>query len=133
MNGCDTGRIKGAAGTDAILAAPLLTSTEKWVRVADAHAFPADGGAAVKVGDKQIAVFHFAETDTWYACQNLCPHKQQLVLARGIIGDKSGVPVVACPMHKRAFALESGKCLDEDLQISVYAVKVENEGVWLSV
>ena len=44
----------------------------------------------------------------WYACQNLCPHKQEMVLARGIIGDQQGVPKVACPLHKKTFSLESG-------------------------
>jgi nitrite reductase (NADH) small subunit len=109
-----------------------LVTTNTWVRVADTHDIPEDGGAAVKFGDEQVAVFHFAESDSWYACQNLCPHKQQLVLARGLIGDKAGTPVVACPMHKRAFSLDSGKCLDDDSCVTVYPVKAEDGGVWLA-
>lgn len=129
---CDTRGIKGATGKEAIFVDPPLATTDKWVRVADVRDIPDDGGAAVKLGNEQIAIFHFSETNTWHACQNLCPHKQQMVLARGLIGDKAATPVVACPMHKRAFALDTGKCLDDDLSVSVYAVKVEDGGVWLS-
>jgi nitrite reductase (NADH) small subunit len=110
----------------------MAMTTTVWTRVADASDFPEDGGAAVKFGEEQVAVFHFAETDTWYACQNLCPHKQQMVLARGIVGDKGGVPVVACPMHKRSFSLESGKCVDDDLCVKIYQVKVEGGEVYLA-
>lgn len=108
-------------------------ATTEWTRVADVADFPADGGAAVKFGDAQVAIFHFAATDKWYACDNVCPHKMQPVLARGIVGDKGGVPVVACPMHKRPFSLESGKCLDDDLAVKIYSVQVKDGGVYLAV
>lgn len=126
----ETRGIQGATGKEGILVAPTAM-TQKWVKVAEITDVPADGGAAVKLGNQQIALFHFSEKDEWFACQNLCPHKQQLVLARGIVGDKSGAPVVACPMHKRSFDLASGKCLDDDSCVSVYSVKAEAGGVWL--
>lgn len=108
-----------------------LATEKKWVKVAEISDVPSDGGTAVKFGGKQIALFHFSEKDEWFACQNLCPHKQQLVLARGIVGDKSGAPVVACPMHKRSFDLASGKCLDDDSRVNIYTVKTESGAVWL--
>ena len=78
--------------------------------------FPLDGGRAIKYGEAQIAVFNFAAAGEWYACQNMCPHKREIVLSRGIIGDQQGVPKVACPLHKKTFSLESGACLSgEDL------------------
>ncbi len=51
------------------------------VHVGSVHDFPKDGGAAVKVGKTQIAVFNFASRGTWYATQNMCPHKRAFVLA----------------------------------------------------
>ena len=37
------------------------------------------GRPAVKYGRSQIAVFRFASRDRWYACENLCPHKREMV------------------------------------------------------
>ena len=73
--------------------------------------FPTDGGATIKYGKVQIAVFNFASRGEWYACQNMCPHKKAFVLSRGIIGDTNGTPKVACPLHKKTFSLDTGECL----------------------
>src|ERR1019366_1182889 len=89
-------------------------SAPKWTRVAAVGDVPRDGGIAIRHGASQVALFHFAsrgQGGEWYATQNLCPHKQEMVLARGILGDQAGAPKVACPMHKKTFDLESGACL----------------------
>jgi NAD(P)H-dependent nitrite reductase small subunit len=100
------------------------------VRVASVRDVPLDGGIAVRHGGAQIAVFHVAATDAWYATQNLCPHKREMVLARGIVGDQAGVPKVACPLHKKTFDLESGRCLSgEELEIATFLVRVEGDDV----
>lgn len=44
----------------------------------------------------QLAVYNFASRGEWYATQNMCPHKRTIALSRGLIGDKSGRPSVAC-------------------------------------
>ena len=59
--------------------------------------FPHDGGATIKYGKTQIAVFNFASRGEWYATQNMCPHRREFVLSRGMIGDQNGKPKVACP------------------------------------
>lgn len=102
----------------------------RWVKVGQVADFPRDGGAAIKYGHCQVAVFNFASRDQWYACQNLCPHKREMVLARGIIGDQNGTPKVACPLHKNTFSLETGACLTSDKYgITVFPVKVEGDEV----
>jgi NAD(P)H-dependent nitrite reductase small subunit len=82
----------------------------------------------------QIAVFNFASRGEWYACQNMCPHKNAFVLSRGIVGTAGDVPKVACPLHKKPFSLESGECLSgEDFSVKVFPVKVENGEVYLKL
>lgn len=104
----------------------------QWVKVGVVDDFPLDGGAAIKYGDVQIAVFRLARLGQWYATQNMCPHKQAFVLSRGILGDQAGAPKVACPLHKKTFALESGACLSgDDLSLKVFPVKVEGDDVLL--
>lgn len=105
-----------------------------WFRAAAATAFPENGGACVKYKDLQIAVFNFSRRNEWYACQNLCPHKMQMVLSRGIIGSIEGEPKVACPFHKKTFSLKTGECLNaEECQIQTYPVKVEDGFVYVGI
>jgi nitrite reductase (NADH) small subunit len=80
----------------------------------------------------QIAVFNFTRRNEWYACQNLCPHKMQMILSRGMIGSHEGEPKVACPFHKKTFSLKSGQCLNADVDsISVFPVRVEDGFVYI--
>ncbi len=110
------------------------TRSSHWVPVGRVSDFPVEGGRAVKYGRTQIAVFRFSSRDKWYACENRCPHKQEMVLARGILGDQQGAPKVACPLHKKTFSLESGQCLSgEDYKVRVFPVKVESDDVFLSL
>lgn len=103
-----------------------------WFKVASIDAFPDNGGACIKYKDKQVAVFNFKRTGSWYACQNLCPHKLEMVLSRGMIGDTGGIPKVACPMHKKTFSLETGENLNGDLEsIATYPVKIADNIVFV--
>ncbi|MEH6656375.1 nitrite reductase small subunit NirD [Leeuwenhoekiella marinoflava] len=103
-----------------------------WFKVGKTTDFPANGGACIKHQNKQIAVYNFSLTSSWYACQNLCPHKMEMVLSRGMIGDREGIPKVACPLHKKTFSLEDGSNLNgEDYKIAVYPVKIEDEMVYI--
>jgi nitrite reductase (NADH) small subunit len=109
-----------------------LQDVTVWFKAASIKYFPKDGGACVKYKDKQIAVFNFERKNTWYACQNVCPHKMEMVLSRGMIGDDKGIPKVACPLHKKTFSLENGANINGDLEaIATYPVKIENNIVYI--
>ena len=108
------------------------SNVSEWFKVGKTTDFPEDSGACVKHNTKQIAVYNFTRTGKWYATQNLCPHKMEMVLSLGMIGDKAGIPKVACPMHKKNFSLEDGSNLGgEDLKIATYPVKIENGNVYI--
>jgi nitrite reductase (NADH) large subunit len=112
----------------------LPTVQRRWVPLVDAHAVPRDGGIAVKYGKVQLAVFNFASRGEWYATQNMCPHRQDMVLSRGIIGDHQGQPKVACPLHKKTFALDTGACLSGDeYAIGTFAVQVSGGIVYVEL
>lgn len=108
------------------------TSVTTWFKACRVKDIPKNGGACVKYQDKQIALFNFARKGKWYACQNLCPHKMEMVLSRGMIGDQEGIAKVACPMHKKTFSLETGENLNGDLEaIATYPVKIDAGFVYL--
>jgi nitrite reductase (NADH) large subunit len=106
----------------------VLEGAREWVRLGSASLVPKDGGATFRFGRHQIAVFNFARRNEWYACQNLCPHKQEMVLARGIVGDTAGIPKVTCPMHKKSYSLQDGRGLEDEIySIQTFEVKVEGD------
>lgn len=107
---------------------------QSWVPLVKVSEVPKDGGIAARYGDREIAVFHFTARGEWYATNNTCPHKQQAVLARGMLGDAAGLPKVACPLHKNTFDLRTGTCLTGDLPaIVTYPVKIEGDQVWVEL
>ncbi len=115
-----------------IVRLPVLKT--EWVRVANVSEVPPDGGVTIRYGKAQIALFHFASKGEWYASQNMCPHKKDMVLARGILGDQNGTPKVACPLHKKTFSLEDGACLSgEAYRVTTFPVKVLGDAVYLEL
>ena len=109
-----------------------LADIRIWFKAARISDFPENGGACVKYKDLQIAVFNFSRRGEWYACQNLCPHKMQMALSRGMIGSTDTDPKIACPFHKKTFSLLNGQCLNgEEEKISVFPVKVEDGFIYI--
>lgn len=108
---------------------------KEWFKACRTEDVPDNGGACIKYQDEQIAIFHFAYLKEWFATQNLCPHKQQMSLSRGLLGDSTGEPKVACPFHKKTFSLKSGSCLSdpESYCIKTYPVKIEGGFVFIGI
>lgn len=110
-------------------------SNQNWFHVCSVQDMPHNGGVCVKYGEQQIALYYFTHRNEWYASQNLCPHKQQMALSRGMLGSQQGEPKVACPFHKKTFSLKDGHCLNDEscAHIEVYKVRVENGEVYIDV
>ncbi len=110
------------------------TVDTRWVRVGVTDDFPIDGGATIRYGKTQIAVFNFTARGEWYASQNMCPHKNAFVLSRGIVGNVGEEPKVVCPLHKKPFSLKSGECMSgEEYSLQVFPVKIESGAVFLAL
>jgi nitrite reductase (NADH) large subunit len=105
----------------------LTVISTQWVDVGAASDFHGDAGRAVKYGETQLAVFYVPGTGEYYATQNVCPHKLDMVLSRGLVGDQGGTPKVACPLHKKTFDLRTGAGLsDADYRIQTFKARAEN-------
>lgn len=103
-----------------------------WFKAGKTTDFPTEGGGCIKYKNKQIAVINFSRRNEWYACQNVCPHKMEMVLSRGMIGSADEIPKIACPMHKKTFSLADGSNLNgEDYSIATYPVKVVDGEVFV--
>ena len=81
-------------------------------------------GVNALVHGQAIAIFR-TQDNSVYALGNHDPFAKASVLARGIVGERGGVPFVASPAHKHAFDLRSGRCLDDaHVSVPAYDVKV---------
>jgi NAD(P)H-dependent nitrite reductase small subunit len=103
----------------------FANSEKSWIDVGAESDFLPNIGTPILHGDTQLAVFNNVNRGEWYCTQNMCPHKQAFVLSQGLIGDKDGVPKVACPLHKKQFDLSTGEGVgDESLNILTFPIKV---------
>lgn len=86
-------------------------------------------GRAALVAGKQVAIFKVCTSDGEhiYAIDNFCPFSKANVLSRGIVGSLDDKIVVASPIYKQHFVLESGVCLEDDT-VSVNSWPVSIEG-----
>ncbi len=98
-----------------------------WVRIAPAPAIPPGLGVAALVGGQQLAIFRCAD-GLLKAISNYDPIGAANVLSRGLIGQLQGRRVVASPLYKQHYDLDTGHCLeDPELLLPVYPVR-ENQG-----
>jgi len=103
----------------------------EWIDICSVDDLQPDSGVCALVEGEQVAIFWMPEPDAKiYAVGNYDPIGKANVLSRGLIGDIEGQFVVASPLYKQHFNLETGDCLeDETVKIPVYAVRIENARV----
>ncbi len=90
-------------------------------------------GEGVLIGGKQFAIFRTGDNKL-YATDNYDPFSKVNVLSRGIVGDLQEQRVVASPIYKQHFNLETGVCLeDENVSIGTYAVEEKDGRIFLSL
>ena len=112
----------------------MTETTTNWFAACRVEDAVENGGVCVKSGDDQIALFYFTRRNEWYATQNLCPHRKQMAISRGMIGSAGEEPKVACPFHKKTFSLQTGQCLnDEAYQIRTFPVMVKENLVYVGL
>ena len=92
-----------------------------------------NSGVCALVNGEQVAIFYIPGSEQKvFAIANWDPIGKANVLSRGIIGDLKGKMVVASPLYKQHFDLESGACLeDPDKTVKTYPVSLMNEKVVL--
>ena len=83
-----------------------------------------ESGVAALVAGEAIAIFRTHDGNV-HAISAYDPCARASVLARGIVGSRGEVPVVVSPMHKQAFDLRTGQCLDDAaVRVPAYDVQV---------
>lgn len=103
--------------------------SDNWIEVCKLDDIVPDTGVCALVNDKQVALFRTRNNDL-FAIDNHDPFSKANVLSRGIVGSLGDKIVVASPIYKQHFCLETGACLeDEEVKLNVYKVKTSDDKV----
>ncbi|ROH76572.1 MULTISPECIES: nitrite reductase large subunit NirB [Lonsdalea] len=115
------------------VSSPSEANAEDWVEICALSAIPGNAGMAARLADQQIALFHLPEhPQQVFALSNHEPDSDANVLARGLIGDVRGEPVVISPLYKQRFSLLDGRSVDScGIVLNVWPVKVDDLRVWV--
>ncbi|WP_460808114.1 nitrite reductase small subunit NirD [Micromonospora zhanjiangensis] len=114
-------------------AAGPVAGTTRWVTVCRLADLLPERGAAALLDGTQVAVFRLHD-DGVRAIGNHDPLSGAYVLSRGIVGTRGDRAVVASPMHKQAYDLDTGHCLDvPDVAVPVYPARVRGGLVEVAV
>lgn len=101
-----------------------LSDTTTYVAVCSVDDIGVEAGVTALVRGEAIAIFRTHDGNI-HAISNYDPCCRASVLARGIVGTRGDVPFVASPMHKQAFDLRTGQCLDDAaVRVPTYDVAV---------
>lgn len=122
------------------------TMTQTWqILCTRADLVPYSGVAAwveTPEGPAQVAIFYIpsdsntsqlpGQAQELYAIDHHDPFSNANVIARGIVGDLKGQPVVASPIYKQHFRLEDGQCLEDDsVRLRTWKVSFKGDEVWI--
>lgn len=114
--------------------AQFVESGTIWRRVCTLLDIVPGSGVAAWLEGEQIALVRPAAGPGVFAISNFDPFSKAFVMARGIVGDRAGIPKIASPIYKQSFSLETGECLDDpEVRLPVYPVRVRGGDVYVSL
>ena len=118
----------------ALLEVPrTITESVSWRDVCAIDDVLPGTGVAALIDGEQIAIVR-TRTGQFAALSNFDPFSKAFVIARGIVGDRAGVPKIASPIYKQNFSLETGQCLDDpSVRLSVFPIRVVAGRVQVSI
>lgn len=95
-----------------------------WSAVCPVDRLPVDRSVCVLVAGTQVALVR-THDDHLYAVDNRDPATGAMVMSRGIVGSRGDRDVLVSPLHKQAYLLGTGECLDlPQLWLGVHDVRV---------
>ena len=109
------------------------TELNQWNAICPLDRIVPDTGVCALLNGRQVAVFRVgAESPRLFAIDNYDPNSDAAVLSRGLVGSIGERVVVASPIYKQHFDLQTGECLEAPQHsVSSYPVRVQDGQVWV--
>ncbi|MFJ3046448.1 nitrite reductase small subunit NirD [Herbaspirillum chlorophenolicum] len=109
-----------------------------WTPICDLGDIVPNTGVCALVNGEQVAVFHVIDTTGGgkearvFAIGNYDPNSEASVLSRGLVGNLGERIVVASPIYKQHFDLQTGECLEEPANsVTAWPARIEAGRVWI--
>jgi nitrite reductase (NADH) small subunit len=111
-------------------------AAKRWTAICNLDEILPNTGVCALVEGEQIAVFHVKAADTidrYFAIQNYDPNSKAAVLSRGLVGNLGERIVVASPIYKQHFDLQTGECLEApEHSVGTFETRVEDGKIWIA-
>lgn len=108
--------------------APLV-----WTTVCKVDEILPNTGVCALVEDRHVAVFRVGKAD-FYAIDNVDPKSGASVLSRGLLGNLGEHVVVASPLYKNHFDLNTGECLEApEHSVRAHSVRIDDQRVLVAL
>ncbi|MGV7207836.1 nitrite reductase small subunit NirD [Oxalobacteraceae bacterium A2-2] len=101
--------------------------TDNWISICSLDDIVPNTGVCALVNGRQVAVFHVDDGGPRvFAIDNYDPNSDASVLSRGLVGSLGERIVVASPIYKQHFDLQTGECLEApEHSVGTYPVRVD--------
>ena len=113
---------------------PRDLQLDNWTAICNLEDIVPDTGVCALLNGRQVAVFRVGDAaPRVFAIDNYDPNSQAAVLSRGLVGSIGERVVVASPIYKQHFDLQSGECLEAPAQsVASYPARIEAGQVWVA-
>jgi nitrite reductase (NADH) small subunit len=110
-----------------------LELSKEWNAICTLDRIVPDTGVCALLNGRQVAVFRVGgEAPRLFAIDNYDPNSDAAVLSRGLVGSIGERSVVASPIYKQHFDLQTGECLEAPHNsVASYPVRVADGKVWV--
>jgi nitrite reductase (NADH) small subunit len=103
-----------------------------WTAICALGAIVPDTGVCALLHGEQVAVFRVGDGERLFAIGNYDPNSGAAVLSRGLVGSLGERMVVASPIYKQHFDLQTGECLEApEHSVRSYPVRIADGQVWV--
>lgn len=111
----------------------MTTDTPTWTDVCAVDDILPGTGVCALVEGRHVAVFRLG-ADRFYAIDNVDPKSGASVLSRGLLGNLGERIVVASPLYKNHFDLNTGECIEAaEHSVRAHGVRLDGRRVQVAL
>ena len=110
------------------------TQASAWTAVCAVEEILPNTGVCALLQGQQVAVFRLNDgaEPRVFAIGNYDPNSEASVLSRGLVGNLGERLVVASPIYKHHFDLQTGECLEApEHSVPTWPARIEGGKVWV--
>lgn len=113
-----------------------MSQNQDWITVCHLNDLVDNSGVCALVREQQVAIFKLASAndEKVLAISNWDPIGKANVLYRGLVGSINDRVVVASPLYKQRYCLETGECMDDpSKRVNVYPTRIFGDQIQLKM